>query len=991
MLPKIRLTDVSFSECDSAEEIQKHLNDLYRIDRAQNQAILKLLGKGHKPETGKRKTFGKAAGLIFLLVLLCCSVSQGAISWRWEYAQNADDMEKFMLNPDFGNMSMDTITFANGGTFENSTNNVFEINENSEDLLLTFSSNAIAATSTTGVVLMNWGAIVTAGNQVLLNPVASAVGTAEGTLYYDSDVDEVYVRKTSGWVALGTGTFTGGSITGDIVMANGIYLQSSETTAQASAIQVWDTTAVAAYTNVMSWTNGAIPDIVLGAATNTLAVVSTGLNVSSAGAVTGVTDLTASGAISTGVLTTTGVVTLGNNTAALSIASTGIDISTAGAITNATDLTLTGDITMATDKGVKSSVTTAHTVGVYGYDVGVGYVGALVVTNSATPATVLGNTSGTTAISSSDWTVSTAGNAAGLGTITSDGLLTVTGGETITGTISINDSATTSTTSIGAGTTTGAVTVGGTGTQTVSVGNGAGIKTVALGSATTSSTTTIKGGSNGVNINTGTFDDPTNINTGLNTGTVTIGGTGAMTIAIGNGGTGAKVVSLGDDAGASSLALKAGTSDMTITSIDDMTINGGSAGSIINIGTNTQGNVINIATDDTTLDDLNIGSVKDTVSVTGIDVTIVSGATGVLLNNNTNQLVNIATGTSTGTVSIGTGDTAQTVTIANGAGVKTVTLGSTDTTSITTISGGSAGLALNGPVAINTSKATNTTSIGAGTTTGAITIGGTGTQTIGVGNGAGIKTVTLGSVTSTSATVINSGTGDLDIIATAILDIDVGTTMDILVAGAFSIDGGAASSNISLAADGDGDDFTISVTGAHDSSLKLASAGTGTDAIKISTSNAAGDIDIDSADDMTVDVVGDLTITTTGTLSLAASAITNVKRDIEVVDANDTITAAESGKCFVSIGLTGVAASNLVLTLPTAAAGLEYYFYDANAVADDDLWITCGAADTINGGTAQKSYKCTGDAVKQGLHIVAQDATSWLVLSEVGTWENDNN
>jgi len=95
---------------------------------------------------------------------------------------------------------------------------------------------------------------------------------------------------------------------------------------------------------------------------------------------------------------------------------------------------------------------------------------------------------------------------------------------------------------------------------------------VALGSHTTSSTTTILGGSNGVNINVGTYDDPTNINTGLNTGTVTIGGTGAMTIAIGDGGTGAKIVSLGDSVGASSLTLNAGTGDIDIDSADALTV-----------------------------------------------------------------------------------------------------------------------------------------------------------------------------------------------------------------------------------------------------------------------------------------------------------------------------------------------------------------------------------------------------------------------------------
>ena len=270
-----------------------------------------------------------------------------------------------------------------------------------------------------------------------------------------ADGTATYVLATDGagnidFAAPTTATFTGGAISSDITLANGVDIKSSTTTAEAATIQVYDLTAAPSYTNVLSWTNGAIPDIVLGAATNTLAITSTGLNVTSAGAVTGVTDLTVAGAVtgvtdltasgtltagdwSIGTFTTTGVTTLGNNTAAFSVASTGIDISSAGAVSNVTTLGLSGDITssagdilLATGKGIKSSTTTAHTVGIYGYDTDGAYRAALVVTNSATPATVLGSTDGTTAISSSDWTISTAGVMAGIGAIGTDGVITST-------------------------------------------------------------------------------------------------------------------------------------------------------------------------------------------------------------------------------------------------------------------------------------------------------------------------------------------------------------------------------------------------------------------------------------------------------------------------------------------------------------------------------------------------------------------------------------
>jgi len=195
----IRKTNISFSECDTVEEVCKIANDLYCIARAQDARIEELESKGK--DKGHKGRFGKAAGLILLFILLFGSIAHGAIPWRWEYANDADWMDRFMRAPQWPG----AITLANGLTIENSTNNVLEINENSEDLLLTFSSNTIAATSTTGLVLFNWGAVVPAANQMLFNPVTAAVGTVEGTVYYDSDDDNLYVRTTAGLVDLTAG------------------------------------------------------------------------------------------------------------------------------------------------------------------------------------------------------------------------------------------------------------------------------------------------------------------------------------------------------------------------------------------------------------------------------------------------------------------------------------------------------------------------------------------------------------------------------------------------------------------------------------------------------------------------------------------------------------------------------------------------------------------------------------------------------------------
>jgi len=148
-------------------------------------------------------------------------------------------------------------------------------------------------------------------------------------------------------------------------------------------------------------------------------------------------DFSVTGSWSVTDFTATGDVAIGDDTGTFAVSSTGIDITSAGAISNATDLTLSGDITMSTAKGVKSSTTSGHTVGVYGYDNdAAGYVGALVVTNGNTPATVLGNNNGTTAIASSDWAITTTGVVSGFGNVGIDGAVSISNASP---TINLND------------------------------------------------------------------------------------------------------------------------------------------------------------------------------------------------------------------------------------------------------------------------------------------------------------------------------------------------------------------------------------------------------------------------------------------------------------------------------------------------------------------------------------------------------------------------
>jgi hypothetical protein len=226
------------------------------------------------------------------------------------------------------------------------------------------------------------------------------------------------------WVANG-GTFTGGNITSDVTLnADGVDIQGTTTTAHTFALKAYDVDG-AAYVDILRMTNGNTAAVVLGAPTVQFSVASTGLDISTAGAISNATTITGTGLITGGGWSGTGNFLQGDGTGTAAFSTSSWDLTTGGALSGITTFSLSDDITMANGKGVKGSTTNAQTVGLYGYDVdGTAYVGAVVVTNGNTPATVLGNSNGTTEITSSDWAISTTGAMTGIGAITTDGTLT---------------------------------------------------------------------------------------------------------------------------------------------------------------------------------------------------------------------------------------------------------------------------------------------------------------------------------------------------------------------------------------------------------------------------------------------------------------------------------------------------------------------------------------------------------------------------------------
>lgn len=165
----------------------------------------------------------------------------------------------------------------------------------------------------------------------------------------------------------------------------------------------------------------------------------------------------------------TGTITLGGGFNTVAVNSSSWDISTAGAMSGISSLSMSDDLTIANGKSVKGNTTDTHTWSLQTYDVdGAAYIDTILFTNANSPTVVMGTGAETMSINSVDWDISTAGNMTGIGAITSDGLATLALGATISGaTTSINASSNFAT-NINTGTSTGALSLGG-GSGTVAI------------------------------------------------------------------------------------------------------------------------------------------------------------------------------------------------------------------------------------------------------------------------------------------------------------------------------------------------------------------------------------------------------------------------------------------------------------------------------------------------------------------------------------------
>lgn len=200
------------------------------------------------------------------------------------------------------------------------------------------------------------------------------------------------------------------------------------------------------------------------------------------------------------------------------------------------------------------------------------------------------------------------------GSVQTNGALTVDGISTLTGLVTANGGIVTSAaTALGIDSgTTGAINLGtGVAAKVITIGNG------------TDDTLSMTGAT--LNVNADSTTNVTNIGTGNTTGNVNIGTGGfAKTVVIGST---ADISGISMYAGLSSFQLTS-TKDIALGATDDISINGGSVGSVINLGTsafahtvnlavNALGNTVNVGTDNTIADAINIGSALDTTTIAG--------------------------------------------------------------------------------------------------------------------------------------------------------------------------------------------------------------------------------------------------------------------------------------------------------------------------------------------------------------------------------------
>jgi len=214
-------------------------------------------------------------------------------------------------------------------------------------------------------------------------------------------------------------------------------------------------------------------------------------------------------------------------------------------------------------------------------------------------------------------------------------------------------------------------------------------------------------------------------------------------------------------------------------------------------------------------------------------------------------------------------------------------------------------------------------------------------------------------------------------------------------------------STITIATAGAADDLTLSVTGANDSSLVLASEGTGADALTITTTAGGLDISVTGnlgGEDLNIDVAGantEIRIDNTAGTEADAIRLVSSAGGIDIDANNSTLTISNNADGInddFTIAQVGGQDASLLLT--SAGTGADAIALTATAgditidtsTANKELKINTGTADVVITGTALSPSLtvAAGDiAVTDGsLTIVDGDDADTLTITNNGALAN---
>lgn len=386
-----------------------------------------------------------------------------------------------------------------------------------------------------------------------------------------------------------------------------------------------------------------------------------------------------------GTLDVTGAATLDDTLAVAGAVTTGA-LTASGLITGSLGITVTGAaINLGSDAGAHAvnigtgaaakTITIGNSTGATAISLNAGTGALNIGTNAIAHTVTIGNVTGATAVAVNAGTGGIALASTGAGDITansSDTLLL-----DAAGVLELNSSA-------------GAISIGNDAVaQAINVGTGAAARVITIGNVTGASQVVLNSGTAGVAINT--------------TGTGPVQVTSADEVLIDAAGvlelnSSAGVISIGNDAVAQNINIGTGAAARTIA------IGNATGATAVNITSGTG----NVALASTTSGDITLAS-ADTVLIDGAGVVEINSSGGVISigNDAVAQNINVGTGAAARTVTIGNATGATAITVNAGTGAVALasnatdhatSVGSATGASATTINGGTSGITLNSGV-----------------------------------------------------------------------------------------------------------------------------------------------------------------------------------------------------------------------------------------------------------------------------------------------------